>query len=437
MEQITELLNQYGYIVLYVALMLEMIAMPFPGEALMTYCGFLVFQGQLNWTISIFVATAGVITGMTVAYTVGSTLGNSFFMKYGKYIHITPAKIIKTSGWFDKYGNKLIPIAYFIPGIRHVTGYFSGIAKTPYSKFALFAYLGALVWTTVFISLGKVLGSNWQKFEGPVKKYLFLGVIILGSILVIVYFYRFHKIQIIDFSISVLNHSLNIFISLGRMRIAIVGAAIIFIGMLVLLTGLIQNYLGNEFVQFDTISSYLSIMVFSNEWEPVMNIIRFFTYYPVLILIAVLSFIWIFVKGKNKTLEIEFLFSTILGGEVLEETLRMLFHRLGPQELHAIPHLQYTFPSEHTLMAVVTYGFASYIVLHYVRHKWIGSLVICTAILISVTTGLSQLFFQTEYASDICTGYAFGLMWLSLNIVLMEIFRLMLKIPSIRFKTNS
>jgi membrane protein DedA with SNARE-associated domain len=39
-----QLLDQYGYIVLFLSLMLELIIIPIPNELLMTYVGFLVYQ---------------------------------------------------------------------------------------------------------------------------------------------------------------------------------------------------------------------------------------------------------------------------------------------------------------------------------------------------------------------------------------------------------
>ena len=69
------------------------------------------------------------------------------------------------SRWFERYGYGLLIVVYFIPGIRHVTGYFSGITKMPYKKFAINSYLGALIWSITFISLGKVLGDNYDKFN--------------------------------------------------------------------------------------------------------------------------------------------------------------------------------------------------------------------------------------------------------------------------------
>jgi hypothetical protein len=41
---------------------------------------------------------------------------------------------------------------------------------------------------------------------------------------------------------------------------------------------------------------------------------------------------------------------------------------------------------------------------------------------------LNPLFFQTQYPSDILTGYVFGGVWLTLNILLLEIYRLLSKV---------
>lgn len=175
MQSVTELLNHYGYIVLLVVLMLELIALPLPGEILMTYCGFLVNQHKLNWLLSILIASSGAIIGITISYFIGSKLGVTFFKRYGRYIYLGPDKLDKASVWFDKYGNGLLLISYFIPGVRHITGYFSGITEISYKKFTLNAYIGAFLWTTTFISLGKVLGDNWDKYHSMITRYLIMG----------------------------------------------------------------------------------------------------------------------------------------------------------------------------------------------------------------------------------------------------------------------
>lgn len=154
---------------MFFGLMLELIALPVPGEVLMSNSGFLISQGRLEWIPSVLVAGLGSSIGITIAYFVGFRLGTPFFHKYGHRIHLGPDKLEKVSRWFAKYGNKMLIIGYFIPGVRHITGYFSGITRIPYRSFALFAYLGAFIWTFTFISLGKVLGPKWEEFHGAIK----------------------------------------------------------------------------------------------------------------------------------------------------------------------------------------------------------------------------------------------------------------------------
>ncbi|HEY5587212.1 MAG TPA: VTT domain-containing protein [Ruminiclostridium sp.] len=425
---ITELFNHYGYVVLFVALTLELIAFPTPGETLMTYCGFLVFQGRLSWVMSIFVAALGVITGITISYFIGRKLGTPFIKKYGSFIHMGPDKLDRISNWFEKYGNGLLVVAYFIPGVRHVTGYFSGITNIPFKRFAINAYIGAFLWTATFISLGKVLGSNWEKFHGSIKKYLIIGGIIVGVILIFIYLYRSYKQQIAEFIVKSLEKSIKIFQSLGKIRIAILVVAAAFVGLSILVAGLIQDFLANEFKQFDTITSYLVSLLFPQDWSLVMKYFSFLTAYPMLILITTLLIIWIIVKGKERFLEFRFLLITVLGGEVLEELLRIIFHRLGPLGLTVTGHAKYTFPSEQSLMAVVIYGFAVFIILRYIKGRWAGTAATLIVLVICFISGLNPLFLQFQYPSDVVAGYVFGGVWLSLNIILLEVFRILPKI---------
>lgn len=419
MSFLTDLFNNYGYIVLFVALMLELIAFPTPGETLMTYCGFLVFQGKLSWGISIIVATLGVITGITISYFISRTLGTTFFQKYGSYIHLGPDKLAKTSQWFERYGNGLLVIAYFIPGVRHITGYFSGIARIPFKKFAINAYLGALIWTGTFISLGKVLGSNWEKFHGAIKKYLIIGGIILAIVLLGIYFYRKYKVSIINVVMNTLEDGIQIFHSLGKLKAAILGVTVVLISLITILIGLIQDFLANEFTQFDTTVTYLVSLIFPENWSFTMKLFNLPTEPKTLLFVTALLLIWIVLKGRDRLLETRFLILTVLGGGILEEALRFIFHRVGPSGNLS------TFPSQQALLAVVIYGFAAFMVLRHAKNRWLGTLLFFMTIGVCIVTGLTLIFFQVQYPSDVVAGYVFGGVWLSLNIVLMEVYRVL------------
>ena len=424
------LINNYGYIILFSALVLELIAFPLPGELMMTYCGFLVYQSKMNWILSIIVATTGVIVGITISYFVGSKLGTKFFEKYGSYVHLGPKQMEKTSKWFESSGNKLLILAYFIPGVRHITGYFSGITKISYKRFGLNAYFGALIWTSTFISLGRLLGPNWQKFHNYISRYLIIGSLVVSITFIIIYAYRNHKVQIMDYTYNILDKTLITFHSMGRMKVAVAFVAVAFLGFDLLVIGVIQDYLAHEFDQFDIVVSFLVRVIFPLNWSHLIGLFELITSIKLLVPLTILALIWIIRRNRNRILEIEFIFIVIGGGEILQVILRNIFKRLGPSSISIIANGQYTFPSNQSLMAIVVYGFLAFLIICHVKRAWARTAVVIITLFICIFAGINPIFFQTQYPSDVYAGYIFGGIWLTINIILLEVYRILPKIQS-------
>ncbi|PFO74546.1 alkaline phosphatase [Bacillus cereus] len=190
MEWIHELFQQYGYYVVLVGLLLEYIALPFPGEPTLAYAGFLSHQGDLSLPILILLSFIGTSAGMTFQYFVGNKLGMPFIQKYGKYVFLTQKKINLTKMWFDKYGYFLIFIAFFIPGVRHFTGYFAGIINLPFRRFAMTIYSGALFWVSFFLMGGYWLGENSDEIFQILGQHIWE---ILFGMIIITLIIRFRK----------------------------------------------------------------------------------------------------------------------------------------------------------------------------------------------------------------------------------------------------
>ncbi|GAB6615827.1 MULTISPECIES: DedA family protein [Bacillus] len=190
MEWIHELFQQYGYYVVLVGLLLEYIALPFPGEPTLAYAGFLSHQGDLSLPILIMLSFIGTSAGMTFQYFVGNKLGMPFIQKYGKYVFLTQKKINLTKIWFDKYGYFLIFIAFFIPGVRHFTGYFAGIINLPFRRFAMTIYSGALFWVSFFLIGGYWLGENLDEIFQILGQHIWE---ILFGMIIITLIIRFRK----------------------------------------------------------------------------------------------------------------------------------------------------------------------------------------------------------------------------------------------------
>ncbi|MDO7907474.1 VTT domain-containing protein [Paenibacillus sp. JX-17] len=421
MDYILTLLHQYGYIIIFIALALEMLALPLPGEMLMSYTGLFVYQGQLSWSLSIAAAGAGLIAGVTSSYWIGLRLGKPFVSKYGSRVHLGEEQLARMSVWFEKYGDKLLFFSFFIPGVRHVTGYFCGVTRMPFRRYAAYAYSGGVFWVGLFISLGTILGPKWEAYHGTVNRYMLIFGAASLLISLLVYIIRKYKSHIVEFTLNLLKRGIEHFQSLGKVRFVVLAAFILFAGFFSLMLGLIQDYFAHEFSQFDEIVTYLVQTTFGPGWHRWMNgclqLGSFEFYLPVLVLTA----LWIVARGRNRLLELVFLVWAAGGGELLDEGLRVLFHRHGPNG--GGTSLLNTFPSEQTLISMTVCGFSAYLILRHTRSLILRPFVIGAVLAVCLLIGISRIDMQLLFPSDVAAGYVFGGVWLSLNIMLLEIVR--------------
>lgn len=423
MSFLTNWLEHYGYWVLLIALLLEMLALPLPGEVLMSYAGLLVFQGKLNWLLAIISAGAGTSLGMTMSYWLGYRLGTPFFEKYGTRIHLGPDKLDQVSHWFQKYGNKVLIIAYFIPGVRHITGYFSGTTRIAFRKYAAFAYLGAFFWVSVFISLGKLLGPKWELYHRTINRYLIIGALIAAAVVGLVYLYRNYKDKMITGITVLLEKGIQRFHTMGKVKFILLSAFAGFVLFFSFMLGLIQDFLANEFALFDEITAYIVHEVFDPSWTGWMDRFAMLGTYYVFVPLILFTTLWILTKGKDRALELTFFFFVIVGGEALDEGLRLLFHRIGPSP--AGPEFPYTFPSEQTLLSLTVCGFAAFLLVRHYGNVKIRITALLLVLILCLLVGISRIFFTIQYPSDVVAGYVFGGAWISFNVIVLEIFRLL------------
>ena len=186
MDMLFELLAQHVYLILFISLILEFAALPLPGETMMVVAGVMAYSGHANFWGMILASALGTVIGMQFSYEVGRRLGTRAIDKYGMYIGLTPYRMTKASEFFNKYGNIVIIIAYYLPGVRHILGYFSGITKVDSKRFHLYSTLGGIMWVVTFITLGYVLGPGAHHVFNLMHKYGMM-LVMLGAIVLFTY----------------------------------------------------------------------------------------------------------------------------------------------------------------------------------------------------------------------------------------------------------
>jgi membrane protein DedA with SNARE-associated domain len=178
MEPLITWLLQYGYAGLFTLLMLGIAGLPIPDETLLVISGYLISAGRLHPAWTFLSGFAGASSGISLSYWLGRALGHKAVGRYGKYIHLTPARVDAVQRWFGKIGNWLLSVGYFIPGVRHFTALVAGMSGISFRVFAPYAYSGAAIWVLSFLAVGYAVGENWRAALLLIHRYTW-GVILL------------------------------------------------------------------------------------------------------------------------------------------------------------------------------------------------------------------------------------------------------------------
>lgn len=154
MEHLQEYIVQYGYLSIFFFLALGIFGLPVPDELLVAFAGYLTSAGTFHFVFTIIFTISGVMIGTLFTYMIGRKIGKPLIHRFGKYFHITPLRMQKIERWFMTYGSWTVTFGYFVPGMRHLICYISGMSGMSIRRYVLFAIPGVIVSTTVCLLLG-------------------------------------------------------------------------------------------------------------------------------------------------------------------------------------------------------------------------------------------------------------------------------------------
>ncbi|MEW6014948.1 MAG: VTT domain-containing protein [Candidatus Zixiibacteriota bacterium] len=161
MEQSLELINQfldrlfaYGpfwiYLTLFLALFIENIFPPFPGDFFTLAGGALAAAGRLNIFLVFLLVYLGGILSILLLYQLGYSYGRDFFIRKN-FRYFNTADIDRLEIWFRKRGAWLLILNRFIVGARAVIAVVSGIGRYDRTKMILFISLSFFIFNGILL----------------------------------------------------------------------------------------------------------------------------------------------------------------------------------------------------------------------------------------------------------------------------------------------
>jgi len=183
-------IHAYGYFAIIGLLMVGIFGVPVPDETLLAYVGLLAAQGQMRLELAIPAATLGSWLGVTLSYLVGRTVGERLLGWLERRRGRLGRHVERARRWFARLGKWTLPVAYFVPGVRHVAAIVAGSLDLPVGSFMPLAYPGGAAWVTTFVLLGYYLGARWLHTSARVHRIVLICVALAGAAAVAAYLWH-------------------------------------------------------------------------------------------------------------------------------------------------------------------------------------------------------------------------------------------------------
>ncbi|MEV4020860.1 DedA family protein [Nonomuraea angiospora] len=167
------------------AIALENLFPPLPSEVILPLSGFTASRGEMDLLDVLVWTTLGSVIGALALYWVGALLGRERTLAIAaKLPLVKTSDIEKTEAWFLKHGRKTVFFGRMIPIFRSLISVPAGVERMPLVPFTLLTATGSLIWNTIFVMAGYLLGENWSLVEAYVGigSKVVLGLVVLAFV---------------------------------------------------------------------------------------------------------------------------------------------------------------------------------------------------------------------------------------------------------------
>lgn len=136
-----------------------LIGVVFPGDSLLFATGMLISTGFINANIwlAVTLLTAAAIIGNLVGYQIGKAIGPKLFTTDSRIFKLE--YVTRTEAFFERYGNRAIVLARFVPVVRTVITALAGVGRMDFGRFMKYTAIGGVIWGTGVTLLGYYAGA--------------------------------------------------------------------------------------------------------------------------------------------------------------------------------------------------------------------------------------------------------------------------------------
>lgn len=167
----------YAFILVW--LTAESTGFPVPNEVVLILAGSLAGRGHVSPLFLVISAVLGSMLGANIAYAIGVRGGRGAVLRFGRVFRLDEARLDAVEAQFARAGAFAIFLARITPFVRTVASFPAGMLRLPRRTFELATFFGSLLWCTVMVTIGNLLGANYEVAVRLIEEYTIPAIVVV------------------------------------------------------------------------------------------------------------------------------------------------------------------------------------------------------------------------------------------------------------------
>jgi membrane protein DedA with SNARE-associated domain len=179
-SSITTAIANHGIAAVF-ALMAVDAALPIGSELIMLYAGVLAAGAAVGGHLGLFGAhipfgvesyavivaagTLGSLAGALGGYAVGALAARDGAGRRPRWLPVSDTGFARAQSWFQAHERSAVFLGRITPLVRSVISIPAGVLRVPLRPYAVWTFLGALLWCLAFAGVGWALAGAWEGFH--------------------------------------------------------------------------------------------------------------------------------------------------------------------------------------------------------------------------------------------------------------------------------
>ena len=193
MSALSAIIEHFPYFGLFSLLLLGGIGFPFPEDATLMLCGFLISAKVVKPIHALLVIYSGLLMADFILYTFGKKYGRRIVTHKRFHKIISPERLSILEEKFNKRGTVFILIGRHLVGLRAQIFLAAGVMKMPTVKFLIADAVSSLLTIAVMVGIGYVGGNSLQVIRKDITRIEHIAILLIIIMIVTWLLFRHFK----------------------------------------------------------------------------------------------------------------------------------------------------------------------------------------------------------------------------------------------------